>query len=334
MTLPVIALRSADTETVDAVRAVVALAELPLAVYPPGSPVPDLADVVLDSAAEATADDPSWTGVGRRFAWVGVRGGARAPDDGRCLVLPDAAEEVLARIRAAGSARRARVVGVLGARGGAGASCLAAALSRTCADRGLVAGLVDLDAARGGIDVLIGIEHEPGLRWADVASEPAGFDAVELLARLPAWRGVRVLSADVRGRGDGDGEAALAAVASQVDAMVVDLPRTAVEDGTAARWCDVVVVVAGCDVQSVAGAQACSRALAGQDVRLVVRGPAPGGLTAEEVADASRLPLLAHMPPERSLAAALERGVAPGDRRRGPLARTARRLMTELDLDP
>lgn len=327
-----VALRSSDPAMVDAVRSVVALADLPLSVHPAGARPPEAA-LVLDSASEVGPADPDWRRPGRRFAWVAVDHAVTAPDGARCLVLPDTAEELLTRVRAVTTTRRARVVGVVGARGGAGASTLAAVLARACADAGLAPGLVDLDLDGGGIDVLVGAEHEAGLRWSDLVEERSGFTPADLAAALPRWRGVRLLSADLRTTTAPPVEHALAALADALDVVVLDLPRTAARPGEiSTRWCDTVVVVATCDLTAVGGAQHLAHALTGLDRRLVTRGPAPGGIGPEDVAAAAGLPLLHAMVPERGLASALERGVAPGDRRRGPLARCARRLVAELDL--
>lgn len=331
MTETMVALRSADPGVVDAVRGVVALADLPLTVHAPGSAAPRAA-LVLDSATETRASDPDWRREGQRFAWVSVEPGAPTPDGGRCLVLPEAAEELLGRLRVVGAAPRARVVGLLGARGGAGASSLAAVLARSCAEAGASTALVDLDLERGGLDVLVGIEHDPGLRWADLSAD-GGFVPADLDVALPTWCGVRVLSSDLRSVGSTPSEHAIAALAELHDVVLLDLPRDAARPGgLAGRWCDLVLLVAACDVPSAAGVQAMARSLDGVDTRLVVRGPAPGGLVPDDLAAACGLPLALAMPQERSLTAALERGVAPGEYRRGPLARGGRRLVETLGL--
>lgn len=67
------------------------------------------------------------------------------------------------------------VVAVIGGRGGAGASLFAVALAQAAAD----ALLVDLDPWAGGIDLLVGGETAPGLRWPDLALQ------VRLHAVLP-----------------------------------------------------------------------------------------------------------------------------------------------------
>ena len=64
----------------------------------------------------------------------------------------------------------ASVVGVVGAGGGAGASTVAAGLAAANARRGRQSLLVDADPLGGGIDLLMGCEGVPGLRWPESRS--------------------------------------------------------------------------------------------------------------------------------------------------------------------
>src|SRR5690606_15920045 len=84
-------------------------------------------------------------------------------------------------------------------RGGRGTSALAAVLARLAVDAGRTTALVDGDPAGGGLDILLGVEHDAGPRWSDLLTERGGFPPDRLMAALPAWHGVRVLSGDVRG---------------------------------------------------------------------------------------------------------------------------------------
>ncbi len=68
-----------------------------------------------------------------------------------------------------------------------------------------------------------------------------------------------------------------------------------------------------------------------RDLRLVVRGPSPGRLSAEVIARTLALPLAGEVRPEPGLRADLERGEAPGRRRRSPLARLCDRLLDDLE---
>ena len=91
-------------------------------------------------------------------------------------------------------------------------------------------------------------------------------------------------------------------------------------------------MVSARDVVSVAGVVALREPLldAVPDVRLVVGGPAPGGLGALEVAHVVDLPVAAALPVDRRLAALVERGAGPTPRTRGALGRCVARLATEL----
>ncbi len=323
-----VALRSGDAGLIEEVRAVLALSDLPLVIYPPGAP-PPRATLLLDSAVEAQPDDAGWVAPGRRAVWVACAEVA-TPDGGRCLALPAHAEELLTRARTVCQPRRARVVGVVGARGGAGATSLAAALARACAKESLAVALVDLDGAGPGLDLTLGIEHEGGLRWADLDGPEGTLPERALEEALPGWCGVHVLSADWRG-GPG-GPLALGAVdalAAGHDVVVLDLPRA---QPHWAMHCTVVLVVTTCDVVGGEAVRATRSAWDGVETRLVVRGPAPGGLSPEEIAEAAGLPLAVTMRSERGLRAGVERGVAPGDNRRGALIRGARRLVADLGL--
>ncbi len=130
-----------------------------------------------------------------------------------------------------------------------------------------------------------------------------------------------------------------ASVRSVVDAgrrggeiVVCDLPRYPTDAAVAALAAtDLVTLVVPADVRSCASGSRVAAVLAehGGNVRLVVRGPAPGGIGADEVAGALGLPLLVQMRPEPGLASALERGSGPV-RTRGPLARAAQTVLAEL----
>ena len=225
-----------------------------------------------------------------------------------------------------------RVIGIVGARGGIGASSLAASLAQRWArgGRGAVA-LVDLDVG-GGLDVLLGVEGVRGLRWPDLAGARGEVSGAELTALLPQWSGVTVLSAD-RGRPGAPRAEVVADVLDALEAshdqVVLDLDRRDVlaERGPLER-CATVLVLAGRDVRSVAGVLALRDGLLGAvaDVRLVVRGPSPGGLGVLELAHVVDLPVAASMAPQRGFAGALERGGGPVPRRRGSLARAVDRL--------
>ncbi|MGY4645403.1 septum site-determining protein Ssd [Cellulomonas sp. URHB0016] len=235
-------------------------------------------------------------------------------------------------VRPAGSQERAVVVGVVAARGGGGASTFAAAVAGRLARRTSTV-LVDLDRGCGGIDLMLGLEAVDGVRWPDLASARGDVAGGEVVALLPRWGACAVLSAD-RSR-PAPPEPAVAAdvlhaLTGTVGALVLDLDRAGVVAGESmVHACDTVLVVTPRDLRSVAGVLAMRPALiaSGADVGLLVRGPAPGGLGAAQLAQSVDLPLVGTVRHDRRLAAAAERGGPP---RTGPVVRLAERLARDL----
>lgn len=253
-------------------------------------------------------------------------------------VLPQARPWLLERLAdaASGQTPDAPTVGVVGGRGGAGASVLAAALARAAVSRGQKTLLLDADPLGGGLDLVVGCEEVPGLRWPDLAATRGRLAGTMLRSALPDADGLAVLSWD---RGDASPWspqallAVLDAARRSFELVVVDLPRQ-VDDATRAALvrCDQLLVVVPAEVRAAAAA---ARVLAVvgplvADIRLVVRGPAPTGLPAEAVAQALGLPLAGELRPEPGLDAALDRGAGPATSPRSPLAALSRRLLTQL----
>jgi secretion/DNA translocation related CpaE-like protein len=251
------------------------------------------------------------------------------------LRLPEQEHELIHALgEAAESARdeslRGNVIAVVGGCGGAGASVFAVALAQAAAD----ALLLDLDPWGGGIDLLIGGETTPGLRWPDLALQSGRLGWSAVRDALPRHRGISVLSGTRRGY-----ELDAGPVDAVVDAgrrggvsVVCDLPRR-LTDATQAALdaADLVVVVSPCDVRACAATAAMAPALAAlnPNLGLVIRGPSPGGLRATEVADITGLPLLASVRAQPQLAEQVERGglrLPP----RSALAAAARRVLAVL----
>lgn len=205
------------------------------------------------------------------------------------------------------------VVGMVAARGGAGASTLAAALTAAAVRAGRRTVLVDGRHTGAGVDVLLGIEEEPGLRWADLSEARGEVDPDRLVDLLPQWSGARVLSTDrVRAlaRPDAVEPDVLRALAQACDLVVLDLPADRL--ALRAEACHAVVVVARCDTLSVAGAQSIGVRLDGSPATgIVCRGPAVGRLLPHDVASASGLELWGELVTDRSLEAAVEAGAGP-----------------------
>ncbi|MDP9432896.1 MAG: CpaE-like family protein [Actinomycetota bacterium] len=244
------------------------------------------------------------------------------------VFLPDAESWLVDRFAdaAEGGQLAAPVVGVVGGRGGAGATVLASALAVTAARQGRRALLVDGDPLGGGIDLALGAESVAGLRWPQLTSTRGRVAAGSLAGALPQAESLSVLSWD---RGDAltipaEAMSALLSAAERgSELVVVDLPRAAdAAARVALERASVVLLVVPAEVRASAAA---ARVAAGltlhcPDLRVVVRGPAPSGLSASVVAESLGLPLAADLAAEPGIAAALERGEAPARRGRGPLA--------------
>jgi secretion/DNA translocation related CpaE-like protein len=257
--------------------------------------------------------------------------------------LPEAEAWLVAALAEAaeGGEDDGRVVAVVGGRGGAGASVLAAAVAVTAVRDGGRALLVDCDPLGGGLDLVLGAEDLGGMRWPELTVGGGRIPASALHAALPAPNVARraggqlgVLSCDRSAHGPSP-----ASVASVLEAgrrageiVVCDLPRYPTEAAVAAlQGADLTVLVVPADVRACAAGARVAVVLAEHTsaLRLVVRGPSPGGVSPDEVARAIGLPLLTAMRPESGLSEALERGDAPG-RPRGPLTEAARAVLAAL----
>lgn len=257
------------------------------------------------------------------------------------LRLPDE----LGRLRAAladaveGPAGGGKVLAVLGARGGAGASVLAVAVGQAVLAEGGHALLVDCDPLGGGLDLTLGAERQEGLRWPTLQLKEGRVPASALRSALPGRRSgngsLTVLSCGRTGPGPApDAVVAVVEAGRRTGGTVVcDVPRQLTGAACAALdRADLGVLVVPSDVKACMAAKGLVEQVAARGVRLraVVRGPAPGGLSPAEVAAAVDLPLLTTMRPEPRLATTLDNGRVPGAGR-GPLAKAAREVLAVLN---
>ncbi|MER5967922.1 septum site-determining protein Ssd [Streptomyces sp. NPDC002057] len=262
-------------------------------------------------------DDP---GVWRLAVETGAECVLRLPDAESLLVdrIADAAE---------GVGRQALTVGVVGGRGGAGASTLACGLALAAARTGRRTLLVDGDPLGGGLDVLLGGEREEGRRWPDFAASKGRLAGGALEESLPSVRGVRVLSWGREPAAPVPPEAVrsvLAAARRRGGVVVVDLPRgTDAAAAEALVQLDLGLLVVPGELRAVAAAHRVASTVSAvvRDLRAVVRGPYAAGLDERWVADALRLPLAGELPYDPGIVADQDAGVPPGAEPRGPLGR-------------
>jgi secretion/DNA translocation related CpaE-like protein len=245
-------------------------------------------------------------------------------------VLPSAASWLVGLLGSPADAGEAAapLVCVMGGQGGGGATSLAIALGRCASARGISTVLIDGDPFGGGIDLALGMESASGDRWPQVVPNAAGGVTTGFLHRLPARNGLRVLATD-RDEPFAISETAMTAVLAEArsscELVVADLPRRV----DAASSCTYLVLPA--QVRAVAAAAQLAALLTERcaDVRAVVRGPAPSGLSLDAVTRSLRIPLAGAIRAEPGIARDYERGVPPGQPR-GPLARLCSALLDQL----
>lgn len=161
--------------------------------------------VILDTAAAVAA---AAAGCPRRSGVVLVTEGEPAVPDWqaatavgaeRVVALPSGAVALVEQFAEHAESRTGEgiVIAVVGAGGGAGASTLAAATALRGAARRVRRDTVLIDGAPldGGIDLVLGMENVPGLRWPDLVIEDGRVSAAALHNALPAASpGLAVLS--------------------------------------------------------------------------------------------------------------------------------------------
>ena len=247
-------------------------------------------------------------------------------------VLPAQEAELVRQLSEAaemgrGAPHRGRVIAVTAGRGGGGASVFAAALAQRAGE----ALLIDLDPCGGGVDLLLGVESAPGLRWPEMATASGRLSWSAVRQVLPNKGDVRMLSCTrvYHEIDPGAAQAVVDAGRRGGATVICDLPRPLNATALSVlESTDLVVVVTSCDVRAVAATGAIAGVIrtVNPNLGLVVRGPAPGGLRAAEVVEVTAVPLLAAMRPEPMLAVQLEQGgLRP--RRRSPLDVAARKVL-------
>ncbi len=254
------------------------------------------------------------------------------------LFLPDAEPWLVDRIAdvVEGVGENALTIGVVGGRGGAGASTLACALAVTAARAGHRTMLVDGDPLGGGLDVLLGGERAAGLRWPDLADAQGRVSGGALEEALPRLHDLSLLSWDRTDSVVITPEAmrsVLAAARRRGGVVVVDLPRR-VDDAVveALAQTDVGLLVVPAELRAVAAAdRVASRiGMVVRDLRVVARSPFGRGLDESELARLLGLPLAGELPTEKGLLEAIEAGRPPGAQARGPLSRFCAAFLDEV----
>ena len=78
--------------------------------------------------------------------------------------------------------------------GGIGLSTITALVALTLSSQDVECALLDVDIPHGGMGILLGIEHEPGLSLQDIDAPLGQIDGKALNLELPHWEDVNVLA--------------------------------------------------------------------------------------------------------------------------------------------
>lgn len=226
------------------------------------------------------------------------------------------------------SAEEASVIGVIGGSGGAGATVLACAVGQVAARSG-EAVVIDTDPLGPGVDRMLGLEAEFGIRWDALQQTTGRLSARSFREALPRRDRVGALSwtpgSDATLQPFAVREA-LSAARRGHRTVVVDLPRQrgGLTEELAAR-CDLVAVVTPATVCGISSTERVCRWLDPHArVAVVLRGQ---GLIEEEVTAITGAPVLATMSDQRGLDESIDVGLGPLRHFRGPLARGARAVV-------
>jgi secretion/DNA translocation related CpaE-like protein len=255
----------------------------------------------------------------------------------RVVVLPRDEAWLVERVAAAVRApvRPGWLATVGGACGGAGASTLATALAlaaRTMTDAGPL--LVDAHGWAAGLDLVLGAERSPGLRWPELAGISGRVAGPALAAALPEAGGVPVLAASRDEPGEVPADALLAVTAGARDTgcgVVVDLPTRGTATEAVLAEADLAVLLVPARLRAAAAARSLATAAGSAwAAALVVSRPVPGGLTRAEVADVVGRPVFAELSTDRSAGPRSERGEPPSVAARSPFGLVSRQLLAQL----
>lgn len=257
--------------------------------------------------------------------------------------------------------RMGTVIAFVPASGGVGSSTLAAAVSVRAAAAGRSVAAVDLDHWAGCLDVVFGLEQQPGWRWPELAEVAGVVDGLGLADELPMSCGVPVLSG-ARGAGWATGPGVVPVqewlgtvpdvVTGLADAhavTVLDLPRDPSVLSAVGLLVDAVVVVMGSQVPQLASGSAVvsgirsllSRArdadrpwdtepLLPIEPWVVLRGSRVEPDFEDLVINRLDVPLVATVGEDRRLAGEVTEGLPPGARGRGDVVRAADELLLRL----
>ncbi|MFD2841782.1 hypothetical protein ACFSYH_14570 [Populibacterium corticicola] len=215
-------------------------------------------------------------------------------------------------------------IAVVGAAGASGASTTAVALAAAC-NRTEATWLLDLVPA-SGMELLIGAETQPGLRWRELDRTRGEINAQQLAAECPAYGDMPTVLGGREETGPPNDTAACSIIASlcaQGNVVVADVDKSAL-----LRLHDLwthVVVVSPLTLQGLANTHQLVRYLASTsiEIKVVASMLVSPDLTITQFEKSLGIPISGYLPILRSIRPAIIHGLGP----LGAGPRTTRKLL-------
>jgi len=249
--------------------------------------------------------------------------------------------------------KNGRLIAVIGSRGGAGASCLAASMAQAFHRQTQSCVLVDLCDIGAGIEVLLGIEGEPGARWPEMAAARGDVDGSELVLALPQWQGVPVLSVSRHQQTPVPEEVVLDVCAGLIRngaVVVADIPAPASWNPAIRALladADQVMIATPDSTVGLAGAMAVALALDGigealgssttrrrraaqTDQAVALRTRSGSRVSETDVAKLVGRPVMVRFREDRNLPSAIELGAGPSTKSAKHLTRAGQSIVNEV----
>ncbi|MEZ2388471.1 septum site-determining protein Ssd [bacterium RCC_150] len=232
----------------------------------------------------------------------------------RVAVLPEAASWLAEHLgRSQAPEPGGFVLGITGGCGGAGATTAAVWVACEAASHGISTLLVDGDPRGGGLELCLGAEETPGLRWPDLAGASGSIGPQQLSDSLPAAAGFRFLSwPGSRERPLDIGSGAVAAVLDAArrgfELVIIDIGRGAEALASFGWDCDRILVVAPAQLRAAVAAARILQELPPVETALVVRGNNNSAVDGPLIAESLGVPLHGVLPELRGVPAAAEHG--------------------------
>lgn len=207
------------------------------------------------------------------------------------------------------------LISIVGGTGGAGTSTIAAGLALAAGRRGVKSLLLDTDPLGGGLDLLMGIEQVPGVRWDGVTAKDGPMTARALRDVLPHADGVWTLSfgrepaepapmANLIAAGQRGFQLVVADVARHCDPWAADVLARSV----------LTVVVVPEDVRAVSATRGVLHRLHDRTSSVVaIASQRRPGLGRYTIAEALGVPVVGRLRFDPRLRASVDHGAGPGD---------------------